>query len=601
MNEGKRQDIQILRAIALFMVLGYHLKIPLFKNGFLGVDVFFVISGYLMAQVYKSGHIKQFYLKRLARLLPAYYATILLTLIAGYVITVSSDFIQVLNQVRASILGIPNFYFWTQDSYFSDSNFNPLLHLWSLGIEMQFYLIVPLIALIMGRSNKPMILISVLSFTFCLITLTISPKTSFFLLPFRLWEFLIGYMGYSNFKRKIRSKNKDSNILFALIIIVIFFPADGQSVYPLIGHPGVLALIVTTMVFFILNSDKENSQNVIKKTLAKIGDASYSIYLVHFPIVIFFNYMPFNGLRVENPNFLQTIFLLVTIFIFGFLMYRIIEDNLRLIFLRFIPNLVAVVLILVLSQVFSQLKWITYSNTEKEIASAYFDRSSYRCGKIFRILNPNAKLCNLSSRISKNKILLLGNSHADAIKQSFTNSANKLDFQTYFWTQNDPLMKADGDIYTIINESKKAGIHKIYLHYSAGAVSEATLEKFIFAANLDSIVVSIILPVPTWGAKVPEILWLHSGVDNPKILQQSYKEFSSSNYESLMVLNRIAARHGLSTLDSAQILCRELCVYSSDSGKPYYWDEGHLTLTGARLLEDGFEELLKQPSPGQKK
>jgi hypothetical protein len=115
-------------------------------------------------------------------------------------------------------------------------------------------------------------------------------------------------MGYSNFKRKIRSKNKDSNILFALIIIVIFFPADGQSVYPLIGHPGVLALIVTTMVFFILNSDKENSQNVIKKTLAKIGDASYSIYLVHFPIVIFFNYMPFNGLRVENPNFLQTIF-----------------------------------------------------------------------------------------------------------------------------------------------------------------------------------------------------------------------------------------------------------------------------------------------------
>ena len=153
-----------------------------------------------------------------------------------------------------------------------------------------------------------MILISVLSFTFCLITLTISPKTSFFLLPFRLWEFLIGYMGYSNFKRKIRSKNKDSNILFALIIIVIFFPADGQSVYPLIGHPGVLALIVTTMVFFILNSDKENSQNVIKKTLAKIGDASYSIYLVHFPIVIFFNYMPFNGLRVENPNFLQTIF-----------------------------------------------------------------------------------------------------------------------------------------------------------------------------------------------------------------------------------------------------------------------------------------------------
>jgi peptidoglycan/LPS O-acetylase OafA/YrhL len=69
MNEGKRQDIQILRAIALFMVVGYHLKIPLFKNGFLGVDVFFVISGYLMAQVYKSGHIKQFYLKRLARLL----------------------------------------------------------------------------------------------------------------------------------------------------------------------------------------------------------------------------------------------------------------------------------------------------------------------------------------------------------------------------------------------------------------------------------------------------------------------------------------------------------------------------------------------------
>ncbi len=141
-----RIDIQMLRAISIIAVVGYHLKLPGFQNGFLGVDIFFVVSGYLMAQLYTTSNALNFYRRRAMRLLPAYWVTIIASMAIATVITVSSDFSQVVEQAKASFALIPNVYFWSQDSYFSSRNFNPLLNLWSLGVEIQFYLFVPLIS-----------------------------------------------------------------------------------------------------------------------------------------------------------------------------------------------------------------------------------------------------------------------------------------------------------------------------------------------------------------------------------------------------------------------------------------------------------------------
>lgn len=140
-----RPDIQILRGIAVVFVILFHLNVPLFSHGFLGVDLFFVISGFLMALLYERGQTFKFYQRRANRLLPAYFATTVATVAISAFITLPSEQIQVMEQGVFAAFFMSNIGFWAQNSYFSTSEFTPLLHLWSLGVEIQFYLIVPLL------------------------------------------------------------------------------------------------------------------------------------------------------------------------------------------------------------------------------------------------------------------------------------------------------------------------------------------------------------------------------------------------------------------------------------------------------------------------
>lgn len=130
-----REDIQILRGLAVSFVVLFHLEIAGLSSGFLGVDVFFVVSGFLMAILYKTGETKKFFERRAKRLIPAYFATVIFTLLASLFIVLPSELGQVVTQSIYSLFFANNIGFWMQNSYFSKSDFNPLLHLWSLGVE----------------------------------------------------------------------------------------------------------------------------------------------------------------------------------------------------------------------------------------------------------------------------------------------------------------------------------------------------------------------------------------------------------------------------------------------------------------------------------
>ena len=142
-NQTFRTDLQVLRGIALILVFFYHLKIYGFSNGYLGVDIFFVLSGYLMMYLGCNCTTLDFYKRRLKRLLPAYFFTIIVTTFVVTIIVLPVDANQRFSRIWFDLIGSSNIAFWLENSYFDSTDFKPLLNLWSLGLEFQFYLIAP--------------------------------------------------------------------------------------------------------------------------------------------------------------------------------------------------------------------------------------------------------------------------------------------------------------------------------------------------------------------------------------------------------------------------------------------------------------------------
>lgn len=252
-----RADIQILRGLSVIFVVIFHLGAPWMRSGFVGVDVFFVISGFLMTKLFEEGHVYEFYIRRARRLLPAYFFIIFIVLIFSAFIVIPPDFDQVVDQIRFASVFASNLGYWSQNSYFSKSEFNPLLHLWSLGVEIQFYILFPVIIYIEKRSRLSISAIAAVSLLACLFVLTVSPKTSFFMMPLRLWEFMIGILSASRLEAAslLLPHKRRSLISYGALLVVLFIPflpIDGQSLGVVWGHPGLLAVIVCCATGLIL-------------------------------------------------------------------------------------------------------------------------------------------------------------------------------------------------------------------------------------------------------------------------------------------------------------------------------------------------------------
>jgi len=217
-----RKDIQILRGIAVFLVVFFHLGVTGFNSGFLGVDVFFVISGFLMSVLYDENKKIEFYKKRVHRLLPAYFITVITTLIASIFIVTPNEYTQVFEQSIFADLFASNIGYWMQNSYFSKAEFNPLLHLWSLGVEIQFYLLIPVIFYFLKINRFFLLLLFITSISLCFIVVEVSIKTSFFMMPLRLWEFIIGYgvAKYLTINGEILKKQYSLVGSFFLLVII---------------------------------------------------------------------------------------------------------------------------------------------------------------------------------------------------------------------------------------------------------------------------------------------------------------------------------------------------------------------------------------------
>lgn len=349
-----RLDIEGLRAIAVVAVVAFHVGLPGWQGGFAGVDVFFVISGFLIGsllleEISANGKISftSFYARRARRILPAMAVVVGVTIIAAaFLLNPLEQQKSTMQQAAASILFVANIFFWkTTGGYFdAGAEAMPLLHMWSLGVEEQWYLVFPLLLVGLikwssvngkGRGdrhqNKVLLafaLLLVASFIVCVLATEYRPRAAFFLLPTRAWEFLAGVCTAMLLRKGYRPNALQAQLLSLLglcgLALSIMMLEEGH------GFPGaVAALPVFATCLLLIAGAQMGSLASITLTVSPLrwlGRVSYSWYLWHWPLLIF--------ARALNPNKEVALLLDVT---FGALLslflaaltYRYVEQPMR--------------------------------------------------------------------------------------------------------------------------------------------------------------------------------------------------------------------------------------------------------------------------------
>lgn len=333
-----RPDVDGLRAVAVLLVVFYHFGFGP-SGGFIGVDVFFVISGYLITQIVRKEinngtfTLISFYERRIRRIYPALVTVVIFTIVCGWIMQTPADFKRLGYQASSATFGLSNFYFWRATGYFSPSaELMPLLHTWSLAVEEQFYLFWPLMLLISSRYLTPdrrsrgllfilggLILVSL---TASIILVKGSSPTAFYMLPARAWELAVGAL--LTFAPAVRSRTLTEFTGFAGLILIVgwSFAIDGDTAFP-----GLFALppVLGAMLLVLPHAHRGTVARFLSwQPMVFIGLLSYSLYLWHWPLLAFYRY------AVEySPSYTGLACLIGLTFVASYLSWRFVERPFR--------------------------------------------------------------------------------------------------------------------------------------------------------------------------------------------------------------------------------------------------------------------------------
>ncbi len=336
------QYIDGLRAIAVTLVFIFHLAPEFLPGGFIGVDVFFVLSGYLISGIIIERHnTEQFYrhfiIGRVRRLVPAYILVVAATSLVAWFILLPNELITYVKSLLAATTFTSNIFFYLNSDYFAGSSeFYPLLHTWSLSVEWQFYLFFPFVLIFMLRVRKKHMLASLivllaLSALVAYLATQHNPSLAFYNTPFRASEFLIGTIVYVFFKdRKGPNIINDkwlSRVGWLAIITLVFVSIclSKANIFP--GVYATLVASVTGIVLVVGNMSSSTSSwkaLLTLKPVSYIGNISYSFYLWHWPIITFYRLY----LQAEFTFYDYVLIILVTL-ILSDLSWRFVEYKFR--------------------------------------------------------------------------------------------------------------------------------------------------------------------------------------------------------------------------------------------------------------------------------
>lgn len=300
-----------LRAVAVLSVLLYHYQIAGFSGGYVGVDIFFVISGYLITKIIESEirdtgtfRYRYFYKRRIRRLFPALIFTLAASSLCAFLLFVPEDFVRYGKSLAAAAVSLANFNFWAESGYFdASSHTKPLLHMWSLSVEEQFYLFWPALMVLiwklrsLGARVAAIVVLGLasllLNHLFVHSGRTDFGSTIFFLTPFRAYEFALGALGAMVVDRATRNRfmHEAMTLIGLALIAVSITTLTKDSVFP---HLNGVAPCVGTLLVILGKESPWAGLLLRNRLMVWIGLISYSLYLAHWPILVFAKYLLFD-------------------------------------------------------------------------------------------------------------------------------------------------------------------------------------------------------------------------------------------------------------------------------------------------------------------
>ncbi|CNK68876.1 acyltransferase [Yersinia alsatica] len=445
-----RNDINGLRAWAVIAVVLYHFGVPGFSGGFVGVDIFFVISGFLMTRIIVSGmesgnfSFLQFYLARARRIIPMLLVLCFALLIFGWFWLPEQNYKLLATHVVNTLFFISNIKFWRESGYFDASSHEKwLLHTWSLSVEWQFYIILPIIIFVLWKFiNYKAVKFALFALGFLSLCLSIYasqrwPSAAFYLLPTRMWEMLAGGMAWWVTRRKAMP---DTLARYTEVIGIVFISASIVLFNSSIVWPGSNALLPVAGAVLVLISARQKSIFTANIIAQKLGASSYSIYLWHWPIVVALTYLSLLS------NYKWVLLALVATVILGELSLKLVENPSRKVFAKLsaTSNLVYISLCtLVVGVLALTVRHSTLERdimADKETVELYAKIQSFHVmpnrdngycfynvdGESNPIISMEKSVCKLGVKSLKPKGLLFGDSFAGHYEPFVDEVAKKL-------------------------------------------------------------------------------------------------------------------------------------------------------------------------------
>jgi peptidoglycan/LPS O-acetylase OafA/YrhL len=609
-----RSDIDGLRAIAVVLVVLYHAKLG-FSGGYVGVDVFFVISGFLLTSIIwaklESGRFSfaEFWAKRVRRLIPALFVVTFVTAILGAWILLPEDLKDLGGALVAQPLMMVNLYFWrvAKGGYFGDDpEIRPMLHAWSLSLEEQFYLVFPIFLVLVARWKnklKPFYGVSITGFASLLLCLFLTewkPAFSFYNLPTRAWEFLLG-AALSLSGSRARIANKQVSEFLALIGLAFIIYA-GTFYHEWTIFPGSAALFPCVGAMLLIWSNS-HSPTLVGRFLSSpplvlVGKISYSLYLWHWPLMALSDYL---GLMDDRVS---AYFVVGLSFFFGYISWRWVEQPFRSqkhIGVRssaFRICLVYLGVSLMAGALFLATNGLAWT-WEKRYRTPLITKEDRSRTFVSDLGAPEPEVEFFGPEGGRSMFLLAGDSHAMSIASLFQQLALKYDVTGLQFTTNLSALKRDfakGEasrwaelISSVVLEEEVRVVVFVGFWERYSAEDFRRLESLIRKLRRQGVKVVLVADIPRLNKNPDRMMRLSSRFAHAVPNLPKLATHSSRTSESRLSLDKISLETGAKILDPAPVVLKWDGVMPK--GRMAYFDEDHLTDHGALLLEELFQSL----------